>query len=329
VLAAIHRNFASYEIYLVPNGDLLVVASNRPRLPAPDWSVVNLPGVRQDLCHFIPLAPQTLDALHLVGRAELAALLDGWGQPNSDYFPVLDLGAERRRFRHDFADGFPALSADWFNLISSVRRRPVGPSSDPTPAIPENPRVRARALGALLRRPADLTADTIGSSVAGQAIYQWRAWRAALDRPPTNWELWVEQAGQMARLRSTGTAGVPDDSFYADVQTVLDKFKAPAPVRDAIAFRRGLASWNFAAAAAAADRLKEVAVREHRWILPDELRDGAVMAKLNLGDAVGARRDFEALARFSTRKPGDLRSQLLNAYIRTVESRRENTVAQR
>jgi hypothetical protein len=122
---------------------------------------------------------------------------------------------------------------------------------------------------------------------------------------------------------------VPDDSFYTDVQTVLDRFKAPAPVRDVIAFRRGLASWNFASAAAAADRLKQVAVREHRWILPDELRDGSVMAKLNLGDAEGARRDFEALARFSTRKPGDLRSQLLYAYILTMEGRRESTVAQR
>jgi spermidine synthase len=330
VLAAIHRNFASYEIYLVPNGDLLVVASNRQRLPAPDWSVVSLPGVRQDLCHFIPLAPLTLDALHLVGRAELAALMDGWAEPNSDYFPVLDLGAERRRFRHDFADGFPALSADWFNLISSVRRRSLPPSTDPIPAIPENPRVRARAVGALLRqRAADTPADTIGSSVAGQAIYQWRAWRAALDRAPTNWELWVDQAGQVERLRSNGTAGVADDSFYADVRAILDRFKAPAPARDVIAFRHGLASWNFAEAAAAADRLKEVAVREHRWILPDELRDGTVMAKLHLGDAAGARRDFEALARFSTRKPGDLRSQLLNAYIRTIEGRRENSVAQR
>ena len=34
VLAALHQNFASYEVYLVPSGDLLVVASNRPRLPA-------------------------------------------------------------------------------------------------------------------------------------------------------------------------------------------------------------------------------------------------------------------------------------------------------
>ena len=70
-------------------------------------------------------------------------------------------------------------------------------------------------------------------------------------------------------------------------------------------------------------------MREHRWILPDELRDGTVMAKLHLGDAAGARRDFETLARFSGRKPGDLRSRLLNAYIRTIEGRRENTVALR
>jgi spermidine synthase len=330
VLAAIHRNFASYEIYLVPNGDLLVVASNHQRLPAPDWSVVSLPGVRQDLCHFIPLAPQTLDALHLVGRAELAALLDGWAEPNSDYFPLLDLGAERRRFRHDFAEGFPALSADWFNLISSVRRQRVVPSTNPVPAIPENPRVRAQAVGALLRdHAADTPADTIGSSVAGQAIYQWRAWRDALERAPSNWELWVAQAGQIDRLRNNGTAGVVDASLYDELRRTLVRFGAPPAAQDVIAFRHGLASWNFAEAASAADRLKEVAMREHRWISMDELRDGAVIAKLHLRDAEGARRDLLALAPFSTRKRGDLRSQLLSAYVRAMEGKREDTVAQR
>jgi spermidine synthase len=330
VLAALHQNFASYEIYLVANGDLLVVASNRPKLPAPDWSVFQGSGLRGDLCHFLPLEPQTLEALHLVGRTELAPLLDRWGQPNSDYFPVLDLGAERRRFRHDFAAGFPALSADWFNLISSVRGQRLSPSSNPMLAVPEIPRVRARSVGALLRTPApDVPADTTGSSVAGQAIYQWRAWSSAAAHAPSNWELWVDQASQVDRLRNNGTAGVADTSFYSELKKTLDRYDAPAAARDVIAFRHGLAAWNFAEAAAAADRLKPVAIQQHRWIAADELRDGAVFARLHLGDVAGARRDLEGLAPFSTRRPGDLRSLLLQAYVLMREDRPENTVAQR
>ncbi|HEY7634182.1 MAG TPA: hypothetical protein VH763_01435 [Gemmatimonadales bacterium] len=330
VLAALHQNFPSYEVYLVANADLLVVASNQPRLPAPDWSVFQHPGLKGDLCHFLPLEPQTLEALHLVGRTELAPLLDRWGQPNSDYFPVLDLGAERRRFRHDFAAGFPALSADWFNLISSVRGQRLAPSTNPTLAVPEIPRVRARSVGALLRTATpNIPADTIGSSITGQAIYQWRAWNAAADHAPSNWELWVDQAGQVDRLRNNGTAGVVDDSFYSELKRTLVRYDAPAPARDVIAFRHGLASWNFAEAAAAADRLKPVAIQQRRWIAADELRDGAVIARLHLGDVAGARRDMESLAPFSSRRPSDLRSLLLEAYVRMRESRPENTVAQR
>jgi spermidine synthase len=330
VLAALHRNFASYEIYLVANGDLLVVASNRPRLPPPDWSVFKHAGLKGDLCHFLPLETQTREGLHLVGRTELAPLLDRWGQPNSDYFPVLDLGAERRRYRHDFAAGFPALSADWFNLISSIRGHRLEPSTNPTLAVPEIPRVRSRSVGALLRNPSfTVPADTVGSSLTGQAIYQWRAWSSAADRAPSNWELWVDQAGQVDRLRNNGTAGVSDDSLYSEFRKTLDRFNAPQPARDVIAFRHGLASWNFAEAAAAADRLKPVAIQQHRWIPADELRDGAVFARLHLGDVAGARRDLESLAPFSTRRPGDLRSQLLEAYVRMKEGRQEDRIAQR
>src|SRR5262249_27157633 len=205
-IAALHKNFPSYEIYLVPSGDLLVVASNRPKLPAPDWSVLGLPALRADLCRFRPLDPATVEALHLAGRRELAPLFNqGSVVANSDFFPVLDLGAERRRFRHDFAVGFPALSADWFNLLASMRRQPVPPATDPVPAIPENPRVRARATGALLRTAAaEGRTDTIASPAAAQAVFQWQQWRLGRDRPPSDWEMWTDQVNQVARSRSGG-----------------------------------------------------------------------------------------------------------------------------
>ncbi|MGN6391312.1 MAG: fused MFS/spermidine synthase [Gemmatimonadales bacterium] len=321
VLAAIHQNFSSYEIYLVPSGDLLVVASTRHRLPAPDWSVLALPDVRADLCHFRPLNPETMESLHLVGRRELAPLFNqGRIEPNSDYFPLLDLGAERRRFRHDHAAGFPALSTEWFSLLAAMRHQPVAAAGSPFVAVPENPRARARAIGALLRAPsAEWRADVAGSPMSAEAVFLWQQWEADRDRAPSSWELWADQVNQVERLRNGGTAGVRDDGFDTDVTRVMDRFGAPAPVRDVVAFRRGLATWKFAEAAAAADRLLPVALREHRWITADELRDGAVFAKLNSGDVRGARQVLDTLAGFSVRQPGDLRNRLLEAYVTSAE----------
>ena len=265
-----------------------------------------------------------MEALHLVGRRELAPLLDqGSVVANSDFFPVLDLGAERRRFRHDFAVGFPALSAEWFNLLATMRHRPVPPATDPMAVIPENPRVRARATGALLRTAAaEGRTDTIASPSAAQAVFLWQQWRLGRSRAPSDWEMWTDQVSQVARYRNAGTAGVPDDAFYGDVQRTMDRFNAPAAARDVIAFRRDVAAWKFADAAAAADRLLPVAMREHRWITADELRDGAVFAKLYSGDIRGARQVLDTLAGFSVRKPSDLRSRLLAAYVTSAEIQR-------
>ena len=69
-----------------------------------------LPEVQKDLCHFHPVVPQDLEALLLTSRPALAPLLDNMPQVNSDYFPVLDLGAERSRFLGRSASGINGCS---------------------------------------------------------------------------------------------------------------------------------------------------------------------------------------------------------------------------
>src|SRR5919201_6337378 len=103
VLAALHQSFASYQIFQTSRGDILILASNRPALPAPDWSVFALPTVTADLAHSIPFTPADLEATRLFGRAELAPLLERWNRRNSDYHPVLDLGTERTRYLNSSA----------------------------------------------------------------------------------------------------------------------------------------------------------------------------------------------------------------------------------
>ncbi|MFL5493271.1 MAG: spermidine synthase [Gemmatimonadales bacterium] len=331
VLAAIHQNFQSYEIFLVPGGDLLVVASNSGHLPAPDWSVFQSPGLHADLCRFVPLTPAVLNSLRIAGRRELAPLLEAFRQPNSDYYPVLDLGAERRRFRHDHADGFPALSSAWFNLLSSLGGRRAPPGGDVFPALPENPRVSARAIGAFLRSPAAMMpGDTAFGPVSRSAVFQSRLWEAGLatGRAPSNWELWVNQANDIDQLRNGGTAGTADTLFYDTLTRFMERHDAPEPAREVVAFRRGLTSWDFAGAAVAGSRLMPLAIRDHRWISADELRDGMVMAELQLHDVASARHVLDGLRQFSVRPAEDVRSQLLESYVVMMERLRP-AVAQR
>jgi len=320
VLAALHQNFRSYEVYLVPGGDLLIVAGNQASLPPPDWSVFQTPALREDLCRFLPLTPAVLDALRLAGRTELAPLLDTYGQPNSDFYPVLDLSAERRRFRKDNAGGFPALSAEWFNLLSAMSGKRLGPGEQTVASLPENPRVVARANGALLRSPGIQLNDTAITYSSTQAVFQWRQWQvmAASDKAPSDWQLWLQQAHAVDRMRNGGTAGTDDQEFYRDLTRFMERHNAPAPARDVVTFRRGLGSWNFTEAAAAGERLIPV-VQQGRWMAADELRDGLVIARLHLRDARGARQALDSLFSLSRRPVTDLRSQLLLAYVQTAE----------
>jgi spermidine synthase len=321
VLAGIHQNFRSYEIYLAPNSDLLVVASNRPALPTPDWSVFGYPALRKDLCNFIPLTPTVLAGLHLAGRAELQPLLESMTQPNSDYYPVLDLGAERRRFRRDNAAGFQGLSVDWFNLLASLSGRRTAPALDLLAALPQNPRVRVRAIGALVRSGSRIAVPDDAPTATQQDLFEWRTWQsmATVSEPPINWGIWLQQAYRADYLRNAGTAGFVDQQFYAGIDRFMDRHRAPEAVREVVRFRRGIASWNFAEAAAAGQRLMALAASDRPSIPADELRDGLVLARLHLRDPRGARQALDSLFRFSRRPATDLRSQLLTAYVQTAE----------
>jgi hypothetical protein len=176
-------------------------------------------------------------------------------------------------------------------------------------------------MGALLRsQSARASNDTAFGPVSRRAVYQWRQWQVTMasDQAPSNWELWLEQAHGVDRLLNGGTAGTVDQAFYDNLTRFMERHRAPAPARDVVAFRHGVASWNFAKAAAAAERLIPLA-RDHRWLPGDELRDGLVIARLHLRDVRGARQALDSLARFSRRPPSDLRSQLLTAYVTTAE----------
>ncbi len=319
VLAALHAEFKDYEVYMPAATDMLVLATNGDRVPAPDWGIFQLPGIRQDFCHQIPFTPEALDALWLGNRKTLAPLIDRFPTPNSDFFPHLDNGAEVSRYMGQQASGIYGLSGERFDLTGPVGGRRIGPASFTAAPAPDIPRVFQLSLGALLRSPAaQPPADQpLGDDRTGLALYRNRAWRAELagGAAPSNWRVWLQRMGDIERDRFGGTRGYADPAFYQELYHFLDRTGAPPAARAVVEFREGTLGWNWPQAARAAAPLIAEALAGRSWLLPDELREGAVMAFLATGNTAAAREAFQKLAPLSQRPPSDFRSALLAAYV--------------
>ena len=323
VLAAVHRSFPAYEIFLTSDSDMLIVAGKGARLPEPDWSVVALPEIRRDLCRFVPLFPAAMEAGRLAGRDLFAPLLDSLVRPNSDFYPLLDLGAEKRRYLGGRAEGIQGLANDRFSLAPLLEGRRRGLSDEPRLPIATLPTLRANSVSAQVRADrAGTPVDRSHAAEADGAIFTWRTFRASLESgPPNSWRAWLALFEETERILNGGAQGVADEELYGSVNRYLERHDAPPPVRNVVAFYHGLAAWDFSQAAAAADRLVPEFRRGRFWIAPDELRDGAVVARLKLGDVAGARRLFRALAPVSLRPRRHLHSMLLEAHLRRAERR--------
>ncbi|MDF1506247.1 hypothetical protein, partial [Roseisolibacter sp. H3M3-2] len=149
------------------------------------------------------------------------------------------------------------------------------------------------------------------------ATYRRAAFEAivASGRPPADWHRWVAHAVDVEAELHGGSAGVADTAFYRRVFAYLDAARAPREVRASVEFLHGLAAYDFAQAADAADVLVEALRREDRWLLPALLHDGAVVSAIRLGDAGRATRFLAATAPGARRSSDDLRVELLTAWI--------------
>jgi predicted membrane-bound spermidine synthase len=309
VLAALNENFPSWEIFATSEKDVLILAS-ATKLPKPDWSVMKYPGVAYDLRYTWPVTPATLDRMRIASAESMQPLLRRLKNRNSDFFPTVDLNAERTRFMQASASGLLGLTAG-INMPAMVRgaREGVG---DPYAIIPGIARLHSMSVGSAMR-----SGDSRGGVEAEVAARQARAFDRELsnDRDPLDWRVWTHNFSQVTALRHGGMAGVIDTAFFQRVDAYLARHHAPLEAKASAEFLEAILGWDYAAAAVAADPLIRAAVRGDDWIDADVLRDGAVMAMLEIGDRAAARDAFRALAQRSARAANDLRSQLLLSYV--------------
>jgi len=323
VLAALHRNFRSYAVYLTNDVDVLVVASNAERLPDPDWSVFRGTDIALDLARFAPLSDGALAGTLLLQRAELAPLVESRVAANSDFHPTLDLGAERARFMRHSAHGFLGLRTDRFDLAAALGARRVPLTTDRFASLSHR-RVEVQLLASRLRSDVPYAPlDTAQSRRELQAA-RFRAQRLdqgmAAGVPPADWFLWFTEMVAVERDRHDGTMGVVDSAWYDRVERYMRAEGAPADAVSALRLLRSALTYDWPTAARETEAQMAARDRGRQWLPLPLFCDVAVLSRLRVGDVSGARAAFARLSPLTERGSLDLRTLLLDAHVAAAEA---------
>lgn len=318
VVRAVHRNFPAYRIYLTNDVDMLIVASNDSLLPVPNWSVLQYPLVAADLRRFRPITPEALEGALVGTRSSFLPAVRSEGAVNSDYRPVLDLGAERTRFRKIAASGFMGVTEDRFDLLAAIDERRIGFGIETREGL-RLPRTQLRARGARLRAHEPLPASdaTDADREYREALVLQQTLRDMLAAPhaPTDWFALFRNALDVERNIHAGVSGVVDTAYYREIDRYMDRWHAPEAARSAWRFLRAAGTYDWPGVAAEVTPQIEARNTGHTWLPVDLLRDAGVLALLRTGERERAQKLFIELARVSPRGFTDLRTVVLQQLI--------------
>jgi hypothetical protein len=320
-MRALASNFQSFELFLTNDLDVLVVASNQPQLPRPDWSVFQHPDIAMDLSRFRALSPAALERTRLITRNEMLPLIAGGGG-NSDYYPFLDLRAERSRYLRREAFGFSSLPQERFDLAAAIGERRIGWLDERVPAL-SHQRIQAQALAARIRTGESaqgFDTATLSRRLQGARL---RSSRVELElrsgRPPADWVNWFAEVMQVERDRHQGTMGVVDSAFYRDIERYMNAQQAPDEAKSAWRFARAAFTYNWRDASREVAPLIVARAAGRSWIATPLFVEAGTLARLRSGDVSGARQFFDRFRGVAGRGPTDLRIQLLDAMLQEAE----------
>jgi spermidine synthase len=316
VIKAVHKNFPSYEVFLTADVDILVVASNLPQLPKPDWSVYQLPNIARDLRRFDELTADALESTRLATRDALAPIIEDGVGANSDFFPILDLSTEQARYEKRFAGGWSGLADDRFDLGALLTSRRYGPTEEPLAPL-DIDRIRNRGVSAALRLgrgPAVAGGDRSRYSAAA-ARRQTLQSRMSSGQKPVDWPEFMTLVRTVDDDIHQGTMGWADESFYGPVLQFAQAQGAPSDMIAAIKFLRALSSYNWLEAANQIDPLFFAIENKLNWVQPDTFRDGAVVSLMKTGQFAKARTMFNNMGQYTDRPINDLRTRMLGAAV--------------
>jgi spermidine synthase len=319
VVKAVHKNFPSYEVFLTADVDILIVASNLPQLPKPDWSVYQFPQIAADMRRFDLITPEALDATRLITREALVPIIGDAEGANSDFYPLLDLSTEQSRYEKRFASGWSGLADDRFDLGALLTSRRVTPGEEPLAPL-DIDRLRNRGVSAALRtgRGPAVSGNDRSRYLAAAARQQTLKDRMAAGHKPVDWPQFMTLVRDVDDDIHQGTMGWADEAFYAPVLQFAQAQGAPPDMIAAVKFLRAISTFNWLEATNQIDPIFFAIENKLNWVPPDVFRDGAIVALLKTGQFTKARTLFNNMAAYTDRKVDDLRVRMLGAAVAAV-----------
>ena len=161
VLSALGLHFTNYEIYATNSADILIVAPRNGIIPELEAEPFNIPSMRYELAHVGLAGPQDLEIRRIGSRKNLAplfALLSN--QPNSDYYPTLELEGPRARFKQESAVSLSSLNLAPVPIMEMIDAPAQWWHEHPVLTTPHHPRIAVIALAQGIR----------GSLLAGENL---------------------------------------------------------------------------------------------------------------------------------------------------------------
>jgi hypothetical protein len=318
ILAALDAVFPYYRAYLVGDSDVAIVASLEP-LPDPDWSVLQSEGFRTLTTGAPSFLPQHLEAGFLFDAETMRPLLERRPVPaNSDFHPLLDLGADRARFEQQVAYGIYGFAVERVDLQRYLTGAPRAPRPYATPPALGLAGAVLTERGAWLRG-----AMEAGGGIAPDEFPEWQeelvhlqtflgsGGGARIDR----WDAWSSGFVRAESALHWGTTEWVDTTFYRSVYALLDRGEAPPEARATVEMMHAYALGDWPTVAASADVLVAPVAARGSWVPPDLLLDVAVLAYLETGRPDAAATALDALGPLTPRQPGNVRDRLLRALV--------------
>lgn len=131
VIKALSLHFEDYVIYAADDGNLLIAAKKEGNVAEPDPVVLTIPGLSQELYRVNVWTIQDLDCRRIGDKGLLNPLFASYQVPaNSDFFPFLDLNAQRSRFLEASAEALVALRNEPLPALEMLDGK--GPRDDRT-----------------------------------------------------------------------------------------------------------------------------------------------------------------------------------------------------
>ncbi|MEE9253343.1 MAG: methyltransferase domain-containing protein, partial [Pseudomonadales bacterium] len=140
VMFALEESFPYYEIYNTNDVDILILASDRPIVVDLDY-LLQTPEIAEELATISLRNASDLHALRVGSEALMGPLFRSFAsKTNSDYFPILDLGAVRTRFLRADASSYASVASASVPLIEMLD--PQAPTPSPVTSNTDNREVK-------------------------------------------------------------------------------------------------------------------------------------------------------------------------------------------